>query len=277
MSPVPEHPGNHGPVPGASCPAKFRGLQKVRTDIRRRRLHGILLAVLATAAVLLGVLFYYTTPVYLPAREAVQQVEADEDGFLEIRLLDRSLRISQTVTELPEDMGGGREQTIVAWHTRLDRELPELAELWKTDQGVAVDLKALEADNIRRIWYAGVGPGEEDVLIWGEPLSGGRVSLPRLVLSYYLLISLGLGAVLGILAAVLRKKKAGKALSVLAVFCGCFALGAWVVTGGNLITYHAGRIFLEILVLAFVSAAAIFQAVWVLQTHWQDRAAASGR
>ena len=46
---------------------------------------------------------------------------------------------------------------------------------------------------------------QPQVLLWGTPLNGGTVVLPRLALGYYLLIAAGLSGLLGLLWGFFRK------------------------------------------------------------------------
>ena len=46
---------------------------------------------------------------------------------------------------------------------------------------------------------------QRQVLLWGTPLNGGTVVLPRLALGYYLLIAAGLSGLLGLLWVIFRK------------------------------------------------------------------------
>lgn len=96
--------------------------------------------------------------------------------------------------------------------------------------------------------------GHDNTLLLGQyagndMVGGGMITLPRLALGYYLLLALLSAAVLGSLWVILRRKKAGTALSYLAPVPLCYAAGHFAVKGFDTMSYNIMRDF-ALIVLA---------------------------
>ena len=87
---------------------------------------------------------------------------------------------------------------------------------------------------------------------------GGIISLPRLALGYYALLSFVLLITLGIAFFLCRRKKIGKALGHLALLPACYLLGHLLVKGFSTTSYQLQRDFsLIVLTAALLYAAAL--------------------
>lgn len=199
-------------------------LQHLERNIRRRRVNAAVLAILVTAAVLFSIFNYFYSPVYLSAEEAVAAV-TEKDGIVTVELSNRAEYCRWEDSVDPDT--GRKSVTFIAARHR-----------WNV---LMEDLFGSEVDHSRKmflaaskdIWYASTGSGEEDTLLWGVEPSGGRISLPRLVLGYYFMMSLWCGLILLIPAIIFRKKTGGKILGVICILCLSFALSDLIATGGN--------------------------------------------
>ena len=199
-------------------------LEHLQRKIRRRRIDTALLAILVTAAVLLSVFMYLYAPIYLSAEEAV--VSVTEKG--DIVTVELSAQAEYCRWEDSVDPDTGRKSvTFIAARHRWNVIMEEIF-------GSEIDYsRKLQLGASRDIWYASTDGGEEDTLLWGQQPSGGRISLPRLVLGYYFWMALGTGILLALPALLLRKKKAGKVLGIGAVTSLSFVLSDLIATGGN--------------------------------------------
>lgn len=230
-------------MPVISPETDTRGLERVEKSIRRRRRYAVLLAGFLVAVMLFGVFYFLNEPLYLSADEAIASV-SEEDGQVIIAFKERVEYVdyvSAHRTSDPDSWDGTsyrveKETTIQAF-TRLANGF------FGKDTHCKVE-PLVFPDSVQRIWYVESGDGKEDVLLWGDPFAGGRVTLPGLVMNYYFLISLALGGTLGLAAVLLRKTKWGSWLLAAAAFFGCYALAVPVVTLGRFQTFHAPRAFL---------------------------------
>lgn len=224
-------------------------LSKLQKKIRSRRITAAWFAFLLTATVILSVVAFLVSPVYLTLEEAGVQVhvgdetsyiyQVSEDGELhspsivdgEQEADDRpvvTLYFSDIVRHVLEsrvkDPDTGEEiVTVSAYCWRLDTMFPRTAES-KFGYGREVDYD--------RLYYASYD-GREDTLLWGTQPSGGVQTLPRLVLGYYVIISILMGTALLAGAAALRKKPEGKIVFAVGCWFAGFAISAILVSGGK--------------------------------------------
>lgn len=199
-------------------------LAHLERNIRRRRISAAMLAILITATVLFGIFNYLYSPLYLSAEEAV--VGVTENGGIVTVELSTQAEYCRWEDSVDPDTGRKSVTFIAARHR------------WNV---LMEDIFGSEVDHSRKmhlaankdIWYASTGSGEEDTLLWGQEPSGGRISLPRLVLGCYFAMSLGSGLLLLIPALIFRRKTGGKILGVICTLCFSFALSDLLATGGN--------------------------------------------
>ena len=115
------------------------------------------------------------------------------------------------------------------------------------------------------------GFGSDQVLLYGGPKNGGMEILPRLVLGYYLLIALAMAAVLGLLALLLRRKKAGPILRQLFLVPVSWVLGHLLVKGLVTVSFDAQWDFLMIFIAAAASYALLSLVLQMLRQWKKDR------
>ena len=117
-------------------------------------------------------------------------------------------------------------------------------------------LFTLDTANCAAVYYS-PNNGQDDVLLCGSR-DGGIISLPRLALGYYVLLSLALLIPLSIAFFLCRRKKAGKALGHLALIPACYLTGHLLVKGFVTTSYQMQRDFsLIVLTAALLYAAAL--------------------
>ena len=117
-------------------------------------------------------------------------------------------------------------------------------------------LFTLDTANCAAVYYSS-NNGQDDVLLCGSR-DGGIISLPRLALGYYVLLSLALLIPLSIAFFLCRRKKAGKALGHLALIPACYLVGHLLVKGFVTTSYQMQRDFsLIVLTGALLYAAAL--------------------
>ena len=110
-----------------------------------------------------------------------------------------------------------------------------------------------------RVIYDG---GNQQKLLWGEPLSGGVEILPRLVLSYYMMIAAVAAAVLGVIWFAFRRRNAGKVLRQLFFAPISYVAAHLLIKGFSGVSFDPEEELVSILVLA----AAIYA---LLSLTWQ--------
>lgn len=201
-------------------------LEHLGRRIRRRRIRTTVLAILITVTFLFSMFMYLYGPVYLSAEEAV--VSVTEKGDIVIVELSPKAEYCRWQDDVDPDSGRKSVTFIAARH-----KWNVLMEMIFGMDTKPDDSRQMHLAGNKDIWYASTSGGEEDTLLWGVEPSGGRISLPRLVLGYYFMLSLAGGLVLLFPALLCRKNMGGKILGIICTLCFSFSLSDLVATGGN--------------------------------------------
>ena len=174
-----------------------RSLAGMRRYLFRQRLLAACLAAALLLAIGLSALAVITTPIYFPYAKDQVSVTAGENGAVTVRFAPEITH--REVYQVYDEEADARSVTLWTWTTRLDR--------WRNAKGAEpVVLTPREGEGLN-LWYC--FEGAEDHLIYGKIPQGqeGQIHLPRLALTYYLLIALATAGVLGILLLLLQKYK----------------------------------------------------------------------
>lgn len=285
-----------------SAPVNAQPLRALKKQLQRKKLTAVLLAVTLALTLAAAGFAYLTAPQYLPYSETEWTVAradgavtaeglADLSGVesISVNLLTPVSGAKVTSTQEPDS--GKTVYFITAWRTPLDtwrgafdktgdapnahsandrtqREADALqGALGKVES--ARTLFTLDTANCAAVYYS-PNNGQDDVLLCGSR-DGGIISLPRLALGYYVLLSLALLIPLSIAFFLCRRKKAGKALGHLALIPACYLVGHLLVKGFVTTSYQMQRDFSLIILAAALLYAAILLAGDLLR---QRRAAA---
>ncbi len=211
-------------APPQVMPKPTEGLKTVRRELRKRIGLLSLFCILLTASLLVGAFAFLYQPAYpLTAEEAIAQV-VEEDGQIVVYFTPEA-GSSQYIQEIDPDTGK-HSVTITA--------CKRMASFFQEDTGPR---GPMTFSDVSRIWFASTSPEQEDVLLWGEPIDGGRVTLPRLFMRYYFFLALVTAIPLGILWLILRKKKYGFIPGILALYLFSYAGSIWFATGNSMLIY----------------------------------------
>lgn len=207
-------------------------LMQVKKAIQKRRLLTVLLCFFLTAAVALGLFSFLTRPIYLSAEEAeTKLIEEGDRVYFEFGDKVDCFSISYEYVE-----------------SKLDVVITAYRRLWNVHYGSMNDYRynrdvsefrwgVTNGGDLRRIRYGNSETGEEDILLWGEPSQDHSISLPRLVLNYYVMIALASAGLLVVMALLLRKKKHVKVIVALALLFFSYATASYIVMGGSLLVH----------------------------------------
>lgn len=278
------------------APVSAQPLRDLKRQLRRKKLTAVLLAVTLALTLATAGFAYLTAPQYLPYSETEWAISRSpsalaDDGSAADGLSDlsgaESISVSllvpvsgAEVTNTQDPNSGKTIYFITAWRTPLDtwcgtfdvsdtgdhaqREANALLNaLGETES--ARTLFTLDATNCTAIYYS-PNNGQDDVLLCGSR-DGGVISLPRLALGYYALLSLALLITLGIAFFVCRRKKTGKALGYLALIPASYLAGHLLVKGFTTTSYQMQRDF-SLIILA---AALIYAAVMLAINLWRQK------
>lgn len=253
------------------APVSAQPLRDLKRQLRRKKLTAVLLAVTFALTLATTGFAYLTAPQYLPYNAAdwsVHEPDASLDAVLngeEHICIEPLTPVSGTEVESVIDPDSGETVYIIsAWRTLLDKWLGKL----DTVNGNGDKLILLDTTNCRVVYYA-QNNGQENMVLYGER-SGGIISLPRLALGYYVLLSLALFITLGIAFLICRKKKAGKALGYLALAPASYLAGHLLVKGLTTTSYQMQRDFSLIAFAAVLIYSAVLLALSLLRQKRED-------
>ena len=269
-------------------------LRDLKRQLQRKRFTAVLLAVALALTLATAGFAYLTAPQYLPYDETEWMITRSPraladgsimaDGLTDLSGIE-SISVNlltpvsgTEVTSTQEPDSGRTVYFITAWRTPLDtwrgafdktgdtpnarsandrtqREADALqGALGKVES--ARTLFTLDTANCAAVCYS-QNNGQDDVLLCGS-MNGGVISLPRLALGYYVLLSFTLLITLSIAFFLCRGKKAGKVLGHLAPIPACYLLGHLLVKGFATTSYQMQRDFsLIVLTAALLYAAAL--------------------
>ena len=285
-----------------SAPVNAQPLRSLKKQLRRKKFTAVLLAVTLALTLAAAGFAYLTAPQYLPYSETEWTVARADGAVTAEGLADLSgvesisvnllTPVSGTeVTSTQEPDSGKTVYFITAWRTPLDtwrgafdeaKDAPSATNTAERMQREADTLQGalgkvesartlftLDTENCAAVYYS-PNNGQDDVLLCGSR-DGGIISMPRLALGYYVLLSLALLIPLSIAFFLYRRKKAGKALGHLALIPACYLTVHLLVKGFVTTSYQMQRDFSLIVLTGALLYAAILLAGDLLR---QRRAAA---
>ena len=261
-------------------PVSAQPLRDLKKQLQRRKLTAVLLAVALALTLATAGFAYVTAPQYLAYHETAWAVyEADGGADVAVSLLTAAS--GTKVTQMADPDSGKTVYFITAWRTPLDKWLgafdsegPGVSA--REEDQLQSELRAAEsartlftfdAGSCEAIYYS-PNSGQEDILLYGSR-SGGVISLPRLALGYYDLLSFALFIALSIAFLLLRKKKTGKLLGDLALIPASYLAGHLLIKGLTITSYQMQRDFSHII----LTAALIYTAALSAQALLRKRQA----
>lgn len=285
------------------APVSAQPLRDLKRQLRRKKLTAVLLAVTLALTLATAGFAYLTAPQYLPYSETEWAISRSpsalaDDGSAADGLSDlsgaESISVSllvpvsgAEVTNTQDPNSGKAIYFITAWRTPLDtwrgafdktggapnthsandrtqREADALQGVLAKAES-ARTLFTLDAANCAAVCYS-QNNGQDDVLLCGS-MNGGIISLPRLALGYYVLLSLALLITLGIAFFACRRKKTGKVLGYLALIPASYLAGHLLVKGFTTTSYQMQRDFS----LIIFAAALIYTAAMLAINLWRQK------
>ena len=278
------------------APVSAQPLRDLKRQLRRKKLTAVLLAVALALTLATAGFAYLTAPQYLPYDETEWMITRSPRALADGSIMSDGLTdlsgiesisvnlltpVSGTKVTSTQDPNSGKTvYFITAWRTPLDTwcgtfDVSDTGDHTQREANALLDalgetesartLFTLDATNCTAIYYS-PNNGQDDVLLCGSK-DGGVISLPRLALGYYVLLSLALFITLGIAFFICRRKKAGKMLGYLALIPASYLAGHLLVKGFTITSYQMQRDF-SLIVLA---AALIYAAVMLAINLWRQK------
>lgn len=215
-------------------------LRNIQNTLRRKKLQTIIFSILVTLVFAVVTIAYLTTPAYLSYNEDAVSIIEKDDGTV---LLNFSEEVAGfDVTEYPAEDNSGYVYDITTWETIWHQKISR--------SNLENTVLNPNGETVSSIYYYNTD-GSENTLIYGDPITDGSVmTLPRLVLSYYLLFAVGFSIICGIGWVLFRKnEKIRNGLEKIILLSISYVFAHFLIKGLHSATYLAGRDFYLILLV----------------------------
>lgn len=225
------------------------GIKKIKNKLFREKFKAIIFSIVLTSIFLILTINYLTQPIYIPYSKDVVSVRESDNGTIFIDFKDNVS--GYDISKYSSDNGSGYIYHITTWETIWNNKIgnKSLGTLALNSNGEKVNSIYYYSDNSDG-YSSADGPG--DILIYGKSITdnGGVVTLPRLVLSYYLLIAIVLTAVcLVVLLITFKWKKSQNVIMKILFIPVSYIIGHICIKGFNSSSYLASRDFYAILLI----------------------------
>ena len=245
-------------LPGPEAVAPLAGMQRRLRAMRLRVAAVTASLVLALAVALVAQL---TRPIYLNCGDAIASV-GESAGQIVLNFTDQVARFSFDAVFDPEAQA--MSYSVSAWTSAWDRLFPEAGTQQLT----------LRLDSHPAAVYYSANNGEADVLLHTQDYvpEGGRITLPRLALAYYLIGAAGLMLALILLRMVFcRLAGAKRMLDMLWPMPAAYLLSHFTVMGANTLSYSMTRDFVMILLTSLLFYCALLSLRSLVRIYLQKR------
>lgn len=215
-------------------------LRNIQNTLRREKLQTIILSVMVTLVFTLVTMAYLTEPAYISYNENAVSIIEKDDGTV---LLNFSEEVSGFhVEQHPAADNSGYVYDITTWETIWQHKISK--------NNLENTVLNPNGETVASIYYYNTD-GSENILIYGDPITDGSViTLPRLVLSYYVIFAMGFLLICGIGLAIFRKnKKIRNGLEKMILLPISYLFAHLTIKGLHSTTYLARRDFYAILLV----------------------------
>ncbi|MDP4553472.1 zf-HC2 domain-containing protein [Alkalihalobacillus macyae] len=215
-------------------------LRNIQNTLRRKKLQTIIFSVMVTLVFAVVTMAYLTTPAYISYNENAVSIIEKDDGTV---LLNFSEEVSGfNVTEYPAADNSGYVYDITTWETIWHQKISK--------NNLENTVLNPNGETVASIYYYNTD-GSENTLIYGDTITNGSVmTLPRLVLSYYVLFAIGFSLICGIGLVIFRKnEKIRNGLEKIILLPISYLLAHLLIKGLHSATYLAGRDFYAIVLV----------------------------
>ena len=233
-------------------------LLKIKSTLRKKKIQTVILSVLFSMIFFIVTFAFLTEPEYIPYNERSVTIIEIGDGSV-LAQFDDSIN-GYDINKYPTD--DGYVYHVTTWTSIWNRNIKK--------SHINNTLLNPNGENVTSVYYYNAGVSE-DVLIFGEEIEpdGGVITLPRLNLSYYVMIAAGLAIVSGLVMLINYRNKKVFTFSLKLFFLPVAYLIAHILIKGLTTTsYAATRDFYLILIIA-MSFYSAFLLMWHLTNDYK--------
>lgn len=223
-----------------------RSLKKVKKALFKKKLQTIIFTVMLTLTVAAVIIANLTAPNYIPYSPDLLHITEKNDGTVLVEFRDdvSGYNLYRSKAERDESE---YEYDIVAWNSYWNRYI-----IKSGVQNVVLNPDGEKVSAVYYFNYFSAEPGP-DILIYGEDQypTGGKLSLPRLYLTYYFLIALAMFILSALLLIAFRRsEKTRYWLARIAAIPGSYIVSHFCVKGLDSSTFTPQRDFIAIMTIA---------------------------
>ena len=228
----------------------------MKKSIRRRRVLAALLAALLVFLPLFALLAHSTDKIAVPYEDGLIAVESVENDVMTFSV---DGRVSGVDSQLCPDPDSGETTLLLqAWSNS-----------WNESRGLAPERGSYSVSPApdRVIYGYGTARSDKQELLYGEPMQGGLMLLPRLVLGYYLLYDAVLAVIFVLLWSAKRKARAGEIFRCLFFATLAYPIGHLLIKGPHTLSFFVPRDLAYIL----IAAAAVWGLLMLGWSLWKQK------
>lgn len=228
-------------------------LQKIKSKLRKKKIQISLLSIMLSAIIILATIAFLTSPEYLPYSEETVSISEIGNGSVLAAFSDEVG--GYDIDYYRMDGYSGYIYNITSWNS-----------IWnKNVRKGSVNNTVLNpnGEEVTAVYYYQTD-GSEDVLIYGTDINptGGIITLPRYVLSFYFLMAIALTLICGFIMLIFRKnKKVFNFLLKVLFLPVSYLLGHIITKGINPSSYLVIRDFYMIVLIMIPSYLAFLIAI----------------
>lgn len=231
----------------APAESGMKALKRVKNTIRRRSLLAVMAAIFLIATLLLGGALMLDAPIYLSADQAIESVEALEDGTIRIHPTDIVVTTGSCVGL--EDDGTLSRNYGVIYSTNLSmllfprdktpyENIPEEIKRMVSKEDWGTQMYQWEGGaSSYNFWYLNAKDGTVETLLWdaGNPHPQVPLKSVNYHIAYYIVILAALCVACFLIERKLTDRWAGKLAGCFSVLFGSIAVSVMIVTAGQFV------------------------------------------
>ncbi|WP_062321351.1 zf-HC2 domain-containing protein [Halolactibacillus sp. JCM 19043] len=234
-------------------------LLKIKSTLRKKKIQTVILSVLFSMIFFIVAFAFLTEPEYIPYNERSVTINEIGNGSV-LAQFDDSINGYDIDKYLTDD---GYVYHVTTWTNIWNRNIKK--------SHINNTLLNPNGENVTSVYYYNAGVSE-DVLIFGQEIEpdGGVITLPRLNLSYYVIIAAGLAIVSGLVMLINYRNKKVFTFSLKLFFLPvAYLIAHLLIKGFTTTSYAATRDFYVILLIAMPLYSA-FLMMWHLTSNYKN-------
>lgn len=217
--------------------------KSIRNKLFREKLKVIIFSITVTIFFIMLGINYLTKPNYIPYSKDIISINTNDNGIV---FVDFGGKVSgYNINKYQSEDGEGDSYSITTWENIWSKYI--------SSKNVGTLVLNPNGEKINSIYYYSGNRTLTDTLIYGKRItqSGGIVTLPRLVLSYYFIIAIVLAILSLIVLILVRKNKKFKNIIEKIVFVPTsYIIAHLCIKGLNSSSYNVLRDFYLILIIS---------------------------